>query len=124
MYAHLSGYARGLKTGQKVRQGEVIGFVGMTGLATGPHLDFRLRQSGNFINPAKAINPRGEPVSKGAMAAFEKVMAQELALLKGQQSAAEYTVDSIVPDQMEQPQPEKAAEPEKKAEKRKKRRKD
>ena len=124
LYAHLSGYARGLKTGQKVRQGEVIGFVGMTGLATGPHLDFRLRQSGKFINPAKAINPRGEPVSKGAMAAFEKVMAQELALLKGEQSAAEYTVDSIVPDQMEQPQPEKAAEPEKKAEKRKKKRKD
>ena len=124
LYAHLSGYARGLKTGQKVRQGEVIGFVGMTGLATGPHLDFRLRQSGKFINPAKAINPRGEPVSKDAMAAFEKVMAQELALLKGQQSAAEYTVDSIVPDQMEQPQPEKAAEPEKKAEKRKKKRKD
>ena len=58
------------------------------------------------------------------MAAFEKVMAQELALLKGGQSAAEYTVDSIVPDQMEQPQPEKAAEPEKKAEKRKKKRKD
>ena len=124
LYAHLSGYARGLKTGQKVRQGEVIGFVGMTGLATGPHLDFRLRQSGKFINPAKAINPRGEPVSKDAMAAFEKVMAQELALLKGEQSAAEYTVDSIVPDQMEQPQPEKAAEPEKKAEKRKKKRKD
>ena len=124
LYAHLSGYARGLKTGQKVRQGEVIGFVGMTGLATGPHLDFRLRQSGKFINPAKAINPRGEPVSKGAMAAFEKVMAQELALLKGEQGAAEYTVDSIVPDQMEQPQPEKAAEPEKKAEKRKKKRKD
>lgn len=123
LYAHLSGYARGLKTGQKVRQGEVIGFVGMTGLATGPHLDFRLRQSGRFINPGKAINPRGEPVSKSALVAFEKVMAQELALLKGEQSAAEYTVDSIVADQMEQPQQEKAAEPEKKAEKRKKKHK-
>lgn len=124
LYAHLSGYARGLKTGQKVRQGEVIGFVGMTGLATGPHLDFRLRQSGRFINPAKAINPRGEPVSKSAMAAFEKVMAQELALLKGEQSASEYTVDSIVPDQMEPLQQEKAAEPEKKTEKRKKKHRD
>ena len=124
LYAHLSGYARGLKTGQKVRQGEVIGFVGMTGLATGPHLDFRLRQGGKFINPGKAINPRGEPVSKAAMHAFEKVMAQELALLKGEQGAAEYTVDSIVPDQMEQPQPEKTDEPEKKTEKRKKKRRD
>ena len=124
LYSHLSGYARGIKNGQKVRQGEVIGFVGMTGLATGPHLDFRLRQSGRFINPGKAINPRGEPVSKAAMAAFEKIVAQELALLKGEQSAAEYTVDSIVPDLMEQPQPEKAAEPETKAEKRKKKRRD
>ena len=124
LYAHLSGYARGLKTGQKVRQGEVIGFVGMTGLATGPHLDFRLRQGGSFINPSKAINPRGEPVSKSFMPAFEKVMAHELALLKGEQSAAEYTVDSIVPDQMEQPQPEKVAEPEKKTEKRKKKHRD
>ena len=123
MYSHLSGYARGLKNGQKVRQGEVIGFVGMTGLATGPHLDFRLRQGGRFINPGKAINPRGEPVSKSAMGAFEKVMAQELALLKGEQSAAEYTVDSIVPDQVEQPQQEKPAEPEKKTEKRKKKHK-
>ena len=124
LYAHLSGYARGLKTGQKVRQGEVIGFVGMTGLATGPHLDFRLRQGGKFINPAKAINPRGEPVSKAAMPAFEKVMAQELALLKGEGGAAEYTVDSIVPDVMEQPQLEKTDEPEKKTEKRKKKRRD
>lgn len=124
LYSHLSGYARGLRNGQKVRQGEVIGFVGMTGLATGPHLDFRLRQNGRFINPAKAINPRGEPVSKAFMPTFEKVMAQELALLKGEQSAAEYTVDSIVPDLMEQPQVEKAAEPEKKTEKRKKKHRD
>ena len=51
-------------------------------------------------------------------------MAQELALLKGEQGAAEYTVDSIVPDQMEQPQPEKTDEPEKKTEKRKKKRRD
>ena len=87
-------------------------------------MDFRLRQGGRFINPGKAINPRGEPVSKSAMAAFEKVMAHELALLKGEQSAAEYTVDSIVPDQIEPVQQEKAAEPEKKTEKRKKKHRD
>lgn len=98
MYAHLSGYARGLATGQRVRQGQVIGFVGSTGLATGPHLDFRLRQNGKFIDPTKAINPRGEPVPKRAMAEFEKTVALELAYLKGEKNLSEYAVDSVVPD--------------------------
>lgn len=112
MYAHLSGYARGLATGQRVRQGQVIGFVGSTGLATGPHLDFRLRQNGKFIDPTKAINPRGEPVPKRAMAEFEKTVAVELAYLKGGKNLSEYEVDSIVPDAPVAP-PEKPVEKEK-----------
>ncbi|PIS47059.1 MAG: hypothetical protein COT17_05335 [Elusimicrobia bacterium CG08_land_8_20_14_0_20_51_18] len=52
-YGHLSRYARGLRTGRRVSQGQVIGYVGSTGISTGPHLDFRIRQNGKFINYLK-----------------------------------------------------------------------
>jgi murein DD-endopeptidase MepM/ murein hydrolase activator NlpD len=74
-YAHLSKYAQGIKKGASVRQGQVIGYVGMTGWATGPHLDFRIKKSGTFINPATMANPRTEPVPKKLRPVFDRRVA-------------------------------------------------
>jgi murein DD-endopeptidase MepM/ murein hydrolase activator NlpD len=50
-YAHLSRFRRDMITGKRVKKGEIIGYVGMTGCATGPHLDFRITRRGTFLNP-------------------------------------------------------------------------
>lgn len=63
-YLHLSRFARGVRSGAIVRQGDVIGFVGATGLATGPHLDYRVQLNGRWINPQSIKSVPAEPISK------------------------------------------------------------
>jgi len=71
-YGHLSRLAKGMKRGKKVKQGQVIGYVGSTGLSTGPHLDYRLKKRGEFINPLKFNSPRVRSVNNALLPQFEK----------------------------------------------------
>jgi len=78
-YMHLSRIL--VRAGQHVEQGQRIGLVGMTGLATGPHLDFRLRQRGAFVNFERLKLPPAFPVPPGEMAAFTATRDKWMALL-------------------------------------------
>ena len=79
-YGHLSRYAD-LKVGDRVRQKQVIGYVGSSGLSTGPHLDFRLRLAGEFVDPMKVKFPKGDPISVKARTRFEETAKSRLAEL-------------------------------------------
>jgi len=81
-YMHLSGFARGIRTGVYVKQGDLIGYVGSTGLSTGPHLDFRFYKNGYPIDPLKVEAPPVEPVHEENLADYAIVMNSVMAELK------------------------------------------
>lgn len=72
-YMHLSRFAPGIKVGSRVSQGQLIGYVGATGTATGPHLDFRIWENGRPIDPLKLNSPASEPLDKKYLEAFTAV---------------------------------------------------
>ncbi|TVP93204.1 MAG: peptidase M23 [Pseudomonadaceae bacterium] len=92
LYAHLNGYARGLSNGSHVTQGQVIGYVGMTGLATGPHLHYEFLVNGRHVDPLRVDLPVADPVpdnererfmaqSKQVMASLDQHRTIQLAML-------------------------------------------
>jgi len=86
VYGHMSGFAAKVRKGSRVSQGEVIGYVGMTGLATGPHLHYEFRISGVHMDPLKVALPEALPITNALRPAFEATTAaysEQLRVLRG-----------------------------------------
>ena len=84
LYGHMSRFAKGQKVGDRVQQGQVIGFVGSTGLASGPHVHYEYRVNGVHKNPAKVTMPKADPIPANLMADFKAQTAPLLARLDAQ----------------------------------------
>ena len=82
LYGHLRGFAKGIRKGVHVRQNQVIGYVGQTGLATGPHLHYAFYENGRPINPLRIRNVTADPVPREAWPEFVKVRDEMLARLR------------------------------------------
>lgn len=82
-YGHLSRFGSGIRKGVRVKQKQVVGYVGSTGLSTGPHLDYRLSKDGQFRNPLKETFIPGVPIQEKEMGMFGKKKEEVLAWLQG-----------------------------------------
>ncbi len=97
-YGHLSKYGKGIRKGTRVSQGDVIGYVGSTGLSTGPHLDFRMKKGGKYVNPLKIAVPSADPVPKTERRDFYQTSNFYLAALRVLPDGADLSNQSgIVP---------------------------
>ena len=93
LYAHMSRFGK-LKQGQQVAQGAVIGYVGSTGLATGPHLHYEVRVNGVHRNPLSVTMPPPEPLKGADLVAFKAATAPTLARMESMEQMMFAHVDS------------------------------
>jgi murein DD-endopeptidase MepM/ murein hydrolase activator NlpD len=86
-YGHMSAFAKGMEAGKRVRQGQVIGFVGSTGMSTGPHVHYEILVNGRFVDPMRIKLPRGRSLEGGMMANFEKERDRLDGMMNGRSGA-------------------------------------
>jgi murein DD-endopeptidase MepM/ murein hydrolase activator NlpD len=80
-YAHLSRFAEGVRAGVRVHQGDVIGYVGSTGLSTGPHLHYEFHSDGRAVNPSTIKFITGDPIAGGSRSRFRSLVEQRMAAM-------------------------------------------
>jgi murein DD-endopeptidase MepM/ murein hydrolase activator NlpD len=87
-YGHMSAFAKGMEPGKRVRQGQVIGFVGSTGMSTGAHVHYEILVNGRFVDPMRIKLPRGRSLEGPLIASFEKERDRLDAMMNNRGSAA------------------------------------
>ncbi|MBR3826745.1 MAG: peptidoglycan DD-metalloendopeptidase family protein [Alistipes sp.] len=95
-YLHLRGFAKGIRVGTRVTQGQLIGYVGSTGTSTGPHLDYRIWKNGTAIDPLKVPQEPAEPISAEHKERFEAVRDRVMRELEGVATAEERITESDI----------------------------
>ena len=95
-YLHLKSFAKGIKVGTRVSQGQLIGYVGSTGSSTGPHLDYRIKKNGTPIDPLKMPQEPAEPIAAAHKERFEAIRDRVIAELNGQEVAGGVITDDDI----------------------------
>jgi len=100
-YGHMSAFAKGMEAGKRVRQGQVIGFIGSTGQSTGPHVHYEILVNGRFVDPMRVKLPRGRSLDGPVMAGFEKERDRLDTMMANRNGTARVS-DATTPFQMQQ----------------------